>query len=84
VRRVGERVTRVNVDQPVVEASEVTPDASFLDNPGAGSRDDDRVAPIMTPEEAFGAETTDANTEQNGTVRGAVQDVEKHAQAVKQ
>lgn len=38
----------------------------------------------MTPEEAFGMETTDANAEQNGTMRDAVEDVEKHAKSVTQ
>ncbi len=78
---VEEKVTRIIVDQLGVEASEVTPAASFVD---LGADSLDQVELTMALEEAFGVEITDADAEKIVTVRDAVEYIQKHAKSVKQ
>ena len=54
---VEDKVKQIIVDQLGVEAGEVTPEASFVDDLGADSLD--RVELIMAFEETFGMEIPD-------------------------
>jgi len=75
-------VTRIIVEQLGLEASEVKPGASFVDDLGADSLD--RVELVMALEEAFGVEITDADAEKIVTVEDAVEYIQKNAKSVKQ
>ncbi len=75
-------MTRIIVEQLGVEASEVKPGASFVDDLGADSLD--RVELVMALEEAFGVEITDADAEKIVTVEDAVEYIQKNAKSVKQ
>jgi len=71
-----DRVQRMVVEKLGVEASEVTPDASFIDDLGADSLD--TVELIMGLEEEFGLEISDADAEKIRTVKDAVAFIEQH------
>ena len=74
---VEERVKSIIVEQLGVDAEEVTPDASFVEDLGADSLD--TVELIMAVEEEFGVEISDEEAEKIRRVRDAVDYVEKHA-----
>jgi acyl carrier protein len=76
------KVKQIIMDQLSVEASEVTPGASFVEDLGADSLD--RVELIMALEEAFGVEVPDADAEKIVTVQDAVEYIQQHAKSVKQ
>ena len=71
-----ERVTQIIVDQLGVEPTEVTADASFVDDLGADSLD--RVELIMAFEESFNLEIPDEDAEKITTVQQAIDYVLAH------
>jgi acyl carrier protein len=73
---VEERVKQIIVEQLGVEESEVTPNASFVDDLGADSLD--TVELVMAFEEAFDIEIPDEDAEKIRKVQDAVQYVEQH------
>jgi len=77
-----EKVNQIVVEQLGVESSEVTPDASFVDDLGADSLD--RVELVMAFEEAFGLEIPDDDAEKILTVQDAVEYIQKNAKSIKQ
>lgn len=77
-----EKVNQIVVEQLDVEPSEVTPEASFVDDLGADSLD--RVELVMAFEEAFGLEIPDEDAEKILTVKDAVDYIQKNAKSVKQ
>ncbi len=79
---VEEKVKQIVVDQLGIEASEVSPSASFVEDLGADSLD--RVELIMAFEEAFGMEITDQEAEKIATVQDAVDYIQKNAKSVQQ
>ena len=79
---VEDKVKQIIVDQLGVEASEVTPASSFVDDLGADSLD--RVELIMALEETFGIEIPDDDAEKIATVQDAVNYIQKNAKSVKQ
>ena len=76
---VEDRVKNIIVEQLGVDAEEVTPDASFVEDLGADSLD--TVELIMAFEEEFGVEITDDEAEKIRKVRDAVDYIEKRAKA---
>src|SRR5260370_17793889 len=76
-----EKVTQIVVDQLGVEASEVSPKSSFVEDLGADSLD--RVELVMALEEAFAVEITDEQAEKIATVQDAVDYIQKNAKSVK-
>ena len=68
---VAERVKKIIVEQLGVDESEVTPDASFVEDLGADSLD--TVELIMVLEEEFGIEIPDEDAEKIVHVKDAVQ-----------
>ena len=76
---VDDRVKAIIVEQLGVDADEVSPDASFVEDLGADSLD--TVELIMAFEEEFGVEISDEEAEKIRRVRDAVEYVEKHAKA---
>ena len=79
---VQDKVKQIIVDQLSVEDSEVTPNASFVDDLGADSLD--RVELIMAFEEAFDLEIPDGEAEKIKTVQDAVEYIEKNSKMAKQ
>lgn len=73
---VEERVKQIIVEQLGVDESEVTPNASFVDDLGADSLD--TVELVMAFEEAFDIEIPDEDAEKIRKVQDAVQYVEQH------
>ena len=69
--KLEERVTAIIVDSLGVNADQVTPEASFVNDLGADSLDN--IELIMAFEEEFGAEIPDEDAEKLTTV-GAVLD----------
>ncbi|MBN1541317.1 acyl carrier protein [candidate division KSB1 bacterium] len=67
---IEDTVKKIIVDQLGVEESEVTPEASFIDDLGADSLD--TVELIMAFEEEFGLEIPDDEAEKLTTVRDAL------------
>ena len=67
---VEDRVKEIIVEQLGVDASEVTPEASFIDDLGADSLD--TVELVMAFEEEFGMEIPDEEAEKLGTVGDAL------------
>jgi len=78
---VEERVKQIIVEQLGVDENEVTPNASFVDDLGADSLD--TVELVMAFEEAFGIEIPDEDAEKIGTVKAAIEYIEKSASAKK-
>ena len=76
------KVKQIIMDQLGVEASAVTPAASFVEDLGADSLD--RVELVMALEEAFEVEIPDAEAEKIVTVQDAVEYIQRHAKSVKQ
>jgi len=76
---VEERVKSIIVEQLGVDADEVTPDASFVEDLGADSLD--QVELIMAFEEEFGVEISDDDVEKIRRVKDAVDYIEKRAKA---
>jgi len=70
------------MDQLGVEASAITPGASFVDDLGADSLD--RVELVMALEEAFEVEIPDSDAEKIVTVQDAMEYIQRHAKSVKQ
>jgi acyl carrier protein len=79
---VQDKVKQIIVDQLSVEDTEVTPNASFVDDLGADSLD--RVELIMAFEEAFDLEIPDEEAEKIKTVQDAVDYIEKNSKMAKQ
>lgn len=67
----AERVKTIIVDQLGVDAGEVTPEASFIDDLGADSLD--TVELVMAFEEEFGIEIPDQDAEKLVTVGKAIE-----------
>src|SRR5437588_10565136 len=76
---VDERVKSIIVEQLGVDADEVTPEASFVEDLGADSLD--TVELIMAFEEEFGVEISDDEAEKIRKVKDAVEYIEKRAKA---
>ena len=74
---VEEKVKSIIVEQLGVQAEEVKPDASFVDDLGADSLD--TVELVMAFEEAFGIEIPDEDAEKIQKVKDAVTYIEAHA-----
>jgi acyl carrier protein len=79
---VEDKVRQIIMDQLGIEASEVTPKASFVDDLGADSLD--RVELVMALEEAFALEIPDDDAEKIVTVQDAVDYIQRHAKSVQQ
>ena len=79
---VEEKVNQIVMEQLGVEPSEVTPEASFVDDLGADSLD--RVELVMAFEESFGLEIPDEDAEKIVTVQDAVEYIQRHAKSIKQ
>lgn len=65
-----DRVKEIIVEQLGVEADQVTPDASFVDDLGADSLD--TVELVMALEEEFDIEIPDEDAEKIATVRDVI------------
>jgi acyl carrier protein len=76
---VFEKVKKIIVEQLSAEESEVTPEASFIEDLGADSLD--IVELIMALEEEFGVEIPDEDAEKITTVSDAVKYIQEHATA---
>lgn len=74
---VEEKVKSIIVEQLGVQAEEVKPEASFVDDLGADSLD--TVELVMAFEEAFGIEIPDEDAEKIQKVKDAVTYIEAHA-----
>jgi acyl carrier protein len=72
---VEEKVKSIIVEQLGVDANEVTPEASFVDDLGADSLD--TVELVMAFEEAFNIEIPDEAAEKIQKVKDAVAYIEK-------
>jgi len=75
--QIAERVQAIIVDKLGVEASEVTPEASFAADLGADSLD--TVELIMEFEKEFGISIPDDKAEKIGTVGDAIAYIEENA-----
>ena len=75
---IAKRVQNIIVDKLGVEASEVTPDASFANDLGADSLD--TVELIMEFEKEFGISIPDDQAEKISTVGDAISYIEGAAQ----
>ena len=71
-----ERVKEIIIDQLGVDAKEVTPEASFIEDLGAGSLD--TVELVMALEEEFGIEIPDEDAEKISTVGQAIAYIQEH------
>ena len=76
---VEEKVKSIIVEQLGVQADEVKPEASFVDDLGADSLD--TVELVMAFEEAFGIEIPDEDAEKIQKVKDAIAYIESHAEA---
>jgi len=74
---VEEKVKSIIMEQLGVDAEEVTPEASFVNDLGADSLD--TVELVMALEEAFKIEISDEDAEKITTVGEAVKYIESHA-----
>ena len=74
---IEEKVKSIIVEQLGVDAEEVTPDASFVEDLGADSLD--TVELIMAFEEEFGVEISDDEAEKIRKVRDAVDYIEERS-----
>ena len=75
---VFEKVKSIIVEQLGVDADEVTPEASFIDDLGADSLD--IVELVMAFEETFGLEIPDEDAEKISTVADAVRYIQSRAE----
>jgi len=73
---VEEKVKGIIMEQLGVDAEEVTPEASFVNDLGADSLD--TVELVMALEEAFKIEISDEDAEKISTVGEAVKYIESH------
>ena len=73
---VEERVKKIIVEQLGVNETEVTPDASFVDDLGADSLD--TVELVMALEEEFDCEIPDEEAEKITTVQQAIDYINAH------
>ena len=71
-----ERIAEIIAEQLGVEAAEVTPEASFVDDLGADSLD--TVELVMALEEEFGIEIPDEEAEKIATVKDAITYIKEH------
>jgi acyl carrier protein len=78
---VDDQIKQIIVEQLGVEESEVTANASFVDDLGADSLD--TVELVMALEEAFNIEISDEDAEKIRTVQDAIDYIKKHAKAGK-
>ena len=78
VKEVEAKIKEIIVEQLNVDESEVTPDASFIDDLGADSLD--IVELVMAIEEAFDIEIPDEDAEKIRTVKDAIEYVLKKIQ----
>jgi len=76
-KEILEKVRGIIVDQLGVEAEQVTPEASFIDDLGADSLD--IVELIMAFEEEFDLDIPDEDAEKIGTVQDAVDYIKERA-----
>ncbi|HEV8335988.1 MAG TPA: acyl carrier protein [Candidatus Polarisedimenticolia bacterium] len=74
---VEEKVKGIIMEQLGVDAEEVTPEASFVNDLGADSLD--TVELVMALEEAFKIEISDEDAEKIATVSDAIKYIESHA-----
>ena len=74
---IEEKVKSIIVEQLGVQADEVKPDASFVDDLGADPLDTVELG--MAFEEAFGIEIPDEDAEKIQKVKDAVTYIESHA-----
>jgi acyl carrier protein len=74
---VEERVKEIIVEQLGVKESEVTPEASFVDDLGADSLD--TVELVMAFEEEFNIEISDEEAEKITTVGDAIRYINEHS-----
>ena len=74
---IAEKVKAIIIDKLGVEASEVTPEASFTNDLGADSLD--TVELIMEFEKEFNVSIPDDQAENSGTVGQAISSLEEHA-----
>ncbi|MEP6800876.1 MAG: acyl carrier protein [Acidobacteriota bacterium] len=74
---VEEKVKGIIVEQLGVDANEVTPEASFVDDLGADSLD--TVELVMAFEEAFNIEIPDEAAEKIQKVKDAVEYIQKNS-----
>jgi acyl carrier protein len=74
---VEEKVKSIIVEQLGVDANEVTPEASFVEDLGADSLD--TVELVMAFEEAFNIEIPDEAAEKIRKVKDAVEYIEKNS-----
>ena len=72
-----EKVKKIIVDQLGVDAAEVTPEASFIEDLGADSLD--TVELVMALEEEFGIEIPDEEAEKIMTVKHAVEYIKAYS-----
>lgn len=72
-----EKVTKIIVEQLGVDADEVTPEASFVDDLGADSLD--TVELVMGFEEEFDLEIPDEEAEKIAKVQDAVTYIDAHS-----
>ena len=75
---IQERVKNKIVEQLGVDAAQVTPEASFVDDLGADSLD--TVELVMAFEEEFNIQIPDEDAENIQKVKDAYDYIEKHAQ----
>ena len=73
---VEDKVNQIIVEQLGVDESEVTPNATFIDDLGADSLD--TVELVMALEEGFGMEIPDEDAEKITTVKDAINYIEGH------
>ena len=72
---VADKVKKIVVEHLGVEENKVTPEASFIDDLGADSLD--TVELVMAFEEAFSVEIPEDAAEKIGTVKDAIDYIEK-------
>jgi acyl carrier protein len=70
------KVAEIIAEQLGVDPSEVTPEASFVDDLGADSLD--TVELVMALEEEFGVEIPDEDAEKITTVNDAIKYIQEH------
>jgi acyl carrier protein len=78
---IDEKVKQIVVEQLGVEESEVTSQASFVDDLGADSLD--QVELVIAFEEGFDLEIPDEDAEKIRTVQDAIDYISKHQKVAK-